>query len=117
MSNIEDRRMSRVRRKLAQSALRLMDSLDEQAIAGAPLNQRAAALGVVLDKLMKLNAVHPSQAEEEVIRIEYKDPDGTLHSTPYWAREDHPGNGDGTFRGSSLWEAFRKDGGGEGPLD
>lgn len=120
MSNTEERRMKQVQRRLTESATRLMESLDDAAIADAPLNQRAAALGIVLDRLMKLHQVaeksRPPQ-EEEVIRIEYKDPDGSIHSTPYWAREDHESDTANALHGSSLWEAFRKDGGGETFID
>jgi hypothetical protein len=115
MSNSESRRMSRVRRKLALSALKLMESLDEEAIAAAPLNQRATALGIVLDKLMKLHQAEEKSrsSEAEVIRIEYQDPDGSIHSTPYWARDDYENGEEDALHRRSLWEAFRENRTGE----
>jgi hypothetical protein len=114
MSNPEERRMKRVRRRLSLTAVKLMESLDEDTINAAPLNQRAAALGIVLDRLMKLHQTAEKSSEEEVLRIEYRDPDGSIHSTPYWAREDRPDReGELAVHGRRLWEAFRKNGDGE----
>jgi hypothetical protein len=76
-----------LRQRLAQNALLLADTLDD-AIAEAPLNQRAAALGLLIDRLIKLDAWQPQERPEGVIRIEYQDPDGSVHQTPPWARND-----------------------------
>lgn len=107
MTKTEQRRMAKIRRKLAETALELIDGLDAEAIANAPLNQRAQALGTVIDRLLKfedeLAALEPS---EKVIRVEYQYPDGTLHDSPPWARGDsersRPLSGGGMR--SSLWQ-------------
>lgn len=76
--------------QLAQSALHLAQAIDG-AIDGAPLNQLTSALGTVIDRFLKIEE-HLSQLDdqtsEQVIRVEYKDPDGSIHSTPLWARGD-----------------------------
>ncbi|MBC8099707.1 MAG: hypothetical protein H7Y11_09720 [Armatimonadetes bacterium] len=112
-----DRRVNRVRRKLALTALRLMDALDDEAIAAAPLNQRATALGIVLDQLVKLeHEAQPTQPHgEEVIRVEFEHPDGTHRSTPPWAAA-YSANTD-ALSGGSLWQAFRQNGDGETAID
>lgn len=123
----EERRMSRVRRKLAAQALKLMESLDAESIAVAPLNQRAAALGIVLDRLVKLQQVETQlmaaklrtaaardQANEsEVIRIEYQYPDGSIHHTPLWADDGDAGDAAPSLPRRGLWETFWQNGGGE----
>jgi hypothetical protein len=119
MSSTEERRMNRVRRRLTESAIRLMESLDDETITNAPLNQRAAALGIVLDRLMKLYQVAEKSRpqEEEVIRLEYQYPDGSIHHAPPWANDNYESDTANALHGSSLWEAFRKDGGGEALID
>jgi transposase-like protein len=64
----------------------------ETAIPDAPLNQLAAALGQLIDKILRLSKELP-RAGEQVIRIEFIDADGTTHQTPYWAR-NHTGEPD-----------------------
>ncbi|MBZ0299151.1 MAG: hypothetical protein K8J31_05400 [Anaerolineae bacterium] len=77
----------------------LLDSMVDNALAlaktiqndldSAPLSQRATALNQVIDKILKLLAMLPPVGEQ-VIRIEFIDPDGSSHETPYWSRS-HPG--------------------------
>jgi hypothetical protein len=82
--------LQNVRDSLTRTALHLMEALDEESIAAAPLNQRATALGIVLDRLLKVEQqlpTPPTEPQEYVYRVEYKDPDGSLHPTPSWARK------------------------------
>ncbi len=79
-----------LRQILLDIALDLARAIRETT-ASAPLNQLSAALGLVIDRLLRLEALAPRSATpagQEVIRIEYLDPDGTPHSTPPWARDD-----------------------------
>lgn len=118
MSQHDDHPMRQVRDSLAKTALRLMDALDEESIAAAPLNQRAAALGIVLDRLLKVEQQLPApqgEPQEYVYRVEYKYPDGSIHSTPHWAR-NNPERGD-TLSGSGLRKALRQDGSRQNPVD
>jgi transposase-like protein len=101
----------RLRHKLLKSAERLVDSL-EAVIDNAPLNQRASALGAVIDRYLKLEAQLPEDDnQEQVIRIEYRYPDNSIHATPPWAGEDS--EDETTLPSRSLWETFRQDGDGE----
>lgn len=80
--------LAQLREALIHNAVTLALSLDD-AIADAPLGQRAAALNQLIDKILKLADRLPASGEQ-VIRIEYGDPDGTTHAAPPWARDDHP---------------------------
>lgn len=73
--------------ELTGNALDLASSLGE-VIDDAPLNQRAAALAQIIDRIMKLAALLPPPKTEQVFRIEYVDPDGSIHNAPFWARKD-----------------------------
>jgi hypothetical protein len=112
----EARRLAKIRRRLSEKAAELIDSLDSETIAAAPLNQRTAALGTVIDRLLKLSAAAESSTDEEqVIRFEYEYPDGTIHSAPYWAR-NNPERQRALSRGR-VWSPVREDGDREDPAD
>jgi len=100
--------------RLLTAALHLVEALDD-AIADAPLSQRASALGLVIDRLLKLDqwlqAAAADPAADKVIRFEYTDADGSVHHTPHWARGDSA-HKSAVPRGG-LWPPFREDGGGE----
>lgn len=96
-----------VQQKLSETAIRLMDSLDMEAINAAPLNQRAAALRIVLDYVLKFPALSQPKNNEQVIRIEYTYPDGTTHDTPPWTETD-PQRMD-ALQGGRLWTTLRQD--------
>ncbi len=78
--------LAQLQQALIRDAVALALSLDE-AIDDAPLGQRAAALNQLIDKILKLADRLPA-GSEQVIRIEYGDPDGTTHQAPPWARDD-----------------------------
>jgi hypothetical protein len=69
---------------MIDDAIRISGSMWET-IDAAPLNQRASALNQLIDKILRLSKELPHTGEQ-VIRIEFIDPDGTAHETPYWAR-------------------------------
>ena len=75
-----------VKAQMLSSALILAESL-RKGIDETPLNHRANALNQLIDKIIKMAELLPED-NEQVIRIEYLDADGSIHSTPYWARED-----------------------------
>ncbi len=120
--------MPPVQAQLAVTAVRLMNALDEDAIAAAPLNQRAAALGVVLNHLLKLDqhqqqrlkqqaeaaasqAAQSATNNERVYRVEYLYPDGSIHDTPPWAERDS--DDAGSLSRGRLWSSVRQDGSGQ----
>ncbi|MGB1286342.1 MAG: hypothetical protein ACPG7F_07415 [Aggregatilineales bacterium] len=79
----------KARQAMADKILRLVSELDDERIAKAPLNQLSAALGVLVDRYLKLESEDslPEQ-EERAIRIEYVYPDGQIHDTPPLAAAD-----------------------------
>ncbi len=80
--------MLNLRQHLVENVLRLADSLEAK-IDDAPLNQHAAALAQLIDRLIKLAEKLPQSAgDEPVIRVEYVDADGTAHDTPPWSGGD-----------------------------
>lgn len=96
--------------RLIQNTLQLMDAVEGQ-IDGAPLNQLTSAVGTLVDRYFKLDE-HLTQfnltENEQVVRIEYKYPDGSIHDTPPWS-EDDPEYED-TVQGRGLREAIRQNG-------
>lgn len=90
--------------KLVEKAHLLLDAITPEAVADAPLNQQASALGVLIEKLLKLQeTVEASPAhnsKEKVIRIEYKHADGRISDAPPWAGA-HPGRS-GALQGRGL---------------
>lgn len=80
--------MARMRQRLVENVLRLADSLEAK-IDDAPLNQHASALAQLVDRLIKLAEKLPqSNPDDDVIRIEFVDADGSVHQTPPWSRDD-----------------------------
>ncbi len=75
-----------VRQQMLSSALTLAISL-RAGLEETPWNHRANALNQLVDKILKMAELLPENSGQ-VIRIEYLDPDGSIHSTPYWAREN-----------------------------
>jgi len=112
---------ARLRQSLLDTAFTLTHAIRE-ATENAPLNQLSAALGLVIDRLLKLEAQTSNlslSVREELIRIEYKDSDGSLHHSPPWARGD-PAFEDPVSRGrvrSPFWENRdgQADDSGDGP--
>jgi transposase-like protein len=75
---------------LVDNAIPLSKSMGVD-IETATLAQKASALKQILSIILKLLELLPFR--EQVIRIEFVDPDGTTHQTPYWARK-HSGEPD-----------------------
>jgi hypothetical protein len=98
---------------LAEASVRLVKALDEDRIAKAPLNQIASALGVVVDRYLKLTGDTPPA--EQVIRFEYITPNGDTAQSPPWTDEHSQVNGALPRRG--VWTAVRQDGTGEAGTD
>lgn len=66
--------MRYLRAHLISNIKRLVDSLEAE-IDNVPLSQRVAALSQLIDRLIKLADKLPGEPGEQVIRIEYEDPD------------------------------------------
>jgi len=107
-------KLEQLREQIVDSALRLSAKLDET-IASAPLNQIASALGVTVDRCLKLDeylaSLTPEQPKETVIRLEYRYPDGTIHDCPPWANDDFERYC--AFPSGGVRTALREDGDGQ----
>jgi hypothetical protein len=89
----------------------LLKALDKERIAQANLQQISAALGTLIDRLIKLNALLDHQPDTKVVRIEYQYPDGKTADTPPWAA-DHP-EIQQALQSGRMWQTLRQDGSGE----
>ncbi len=82
----------------------------------APLNHRASAVGVYVDRFLKLeNAAINANSEGQVIRFEFQYPDGSIHSTPQWANEDYADRD--ALPDSGVRTQVRQDGNGQTAAD
>ena len=75
---------------LLDSSQQIVKALAGQ-IDGAPLNQLTAALGVMVDRFLKLDEYTQRMQQtqgEQTIRVEYLYPDGSIHGTPPWSGAD-----------------------------
>jgi hypothetical protein len=98
---------------LAEASVRLVQALDEERIAKAPINQIATALGVVVDRYLKLTGETPPA--EQVIRFEYITANGDIAHAPPWADAHSQVHSAIPRRG--MWAAVRQDGTGEDGSD
>ncbi|MDX1992702.1 MAG: transposase [bacterium] len=79
--------MQRLEARLIESSHTLLDGLAAM-VENAPLNQRATALGIFIDRCLKLQAataLHDAQTSGAIIRVEYLYPDGQVQQRPPWA--------------------------------
>jgi transposase-like protein len=112
--NEADYTMALVQGRMADKAVAMLEAMDQTRIDNAPLNQLASALGVLIDRFLKLQeAQEESDAEntEQVIRYEFRYPDGSLGETPYFAegRSRHTG----AVQSGGVRETLGQDGTGE----
>ena len=98
--------------KLVHNAVQLARRMAE-VMDDAPLNQLSSALGVVIDRYLKVDE-HLSETVkrtgEQIVRFEYRHPDGSIHESPPWAEEDH--EHEDALSGGGVWPAVREDGAG-----
>jgi transposase-like protein len=107
-------RLERAQEKLADNALKLSAAIGNQ-MDDAPLSQLATALNAVINQYMKLEehlaTFNTGDKGENVVRLEHKYPDGTLHDKPHWARNNP--EYESPFPGRGVREAVRQDGDGQ----
>jgi transposase-like protein len=77
----DDEALRLLRQQLVSEALSFIASLDE-VVEEASLNQRVSALGQLIDRIVKLAVLLPPAQSEQVIRIEYADPDTMEDTVP-----------------------------------
>ena len=96
------------RQQMADKALDLVQAIDDEMIAKAPLNQIASALGVLVDRYLKLEEAVPDDDDtEKVVRFEYFY-DGSTHLAPPWANPDY--RSAEPLQGGRVRSAIRQDG-------
>ncbi len=80
--------MKHLQHKMTEHAVSLANGLLDNENT-APLNQRASALGLLFDRLLKLEDRESAlrEGEPSVIEVIFRDPDGSQHDTPFWKRE------------------------------
>lgn len=95
-------KMERAYDTLADTTVKLSQAINQQ-IDSAPLNQLATTLNAVVNQFLKLDEQIAKRREEEaaaeaeatseegkeqIHRVEYVYPDGTIHDRPHWARNN-----------------------------
>lgn len=103
------RTMTQVHARLADKALELVNALSSEKMKSAALNQIATSLSIVIDRFLKLQENMVEEAEQ-VIRFEFRHPDGTLRPTPYWSSEHHRASS--ALQGSDVRQTLRENGAG-----
>ena len=89
---------TRIRTRLMEHIDTLIETLTDDPDTA---HVRAMALTRLLDRVIKLEALTRSEDPEQVIRIEYQYPDGSLHHAPIWADPD-PDPNDPPIYGQGL---------------
>ena len=104
-------KMLGVQTDMADKAIELIKAMDADRISKAPLNQVASALGILIDRFLKLQYAqeeNDAANTEQIIRYEFRHPDGVLRETPYFAegRSRHTG----TVQSGGVRETLGQDG-------
>lgn len=96
---------------IAQRIQMLTESINSESIQNAPLNHKAAALGVLIDRYLRIQDAKNLEQQtqtEKVIRIEYVDAlTGKVTDTPPWASAS-PQSDESLQRGL-VWQTLRQD--------
>ena len=71
--------------QLVQELTRLAASLPE-ILASAPPYHQLLAITHIIDRVEKLQQIIPQPVQ--TLRVEYVDPDGSTHDTPFWQRDN-----------------------------
>ena len=87
----------------------ILQQMDDETLAKAPLNQLASALGTLVSHALKLEEAidEIDEQEEQVIRFEYFY-DGAVQEVPPWTGASE--GFDRSLQSSGVWEALGQDG-------
>lgn len=98
--------------EIASKVHELLEALSMDRIEQATMQQVASALGMLIDRYLKIRAIIiVQQPEEKAVRIEYLYPDGKIADTPPWSTLDPDLKQ--ALQSSRLWQTLRQDGSGE----
>jgi hypothetical protein len=101
-----------VQNRMADKMVEIIKAIDKEAIETAPLNQLVSALGIIIDRIVKVNDGKEIETTDSPVRFEYYDATtGKTSQTPPWAEEDFEQGG--SFYSRFLRETLREDGAGE----
>lgn len=101
-------------KQMAGKITNLTDAITEEKIKNAPLNQLSSAIGVLVDRFLRIHDAKEIEQSDNDNRyiIEYYDATtGETTRTPSWAEEDS--EDDSALHSSFLWQKIRENGTGE----
>ncbi|GAB1420312.1 hypothetical protein MASR2M15_04020 [Anaerolineales bacterium] len=105
-----------LKEELLEAARWLLKGLEDLELENTPLQHRTSAIKNLLDHYFRIENIDlGDEKAEQVIRIEYKDSNGSIHDTPPWTRADYQPSG--ALPRGGVWETVREDGSGEDPAD
>lgn len=103
-----------VQNRMADKAVAVLEAMDKTRIANAPLNQLASTLGILLDRILKVNDGKEIETPDTPVRFEYFDSTtGQTSETPPWTEDDFEQGG--SFYSRFLRQTLREDGTSEAP--
>ena len=98
---------------IANKITLLLESMTEEKVASAPLNQLSSALGVLIDRFLRIQDAKDIEKDtDNTFRVEYHDATtGNVSHAPPWAEDDST-EGE-TLHNSFMWQTLRENGTGE----
>lgn len=94
--------------KMADKIHSLISAMTDEKIASAPLNQLSSALGVLVDRFLRIQDAKDIEKDtDNTFRVEYYDASsGEISDTPPWAENDSEDSE--TLHDSFVWETLRQ---------
>lgn len=101
-----------VQNRMADKLVEIIKAIDKEVIAKAPLNQLVSALGILIDRIIKVHDAKEIETPDKPVRFEYYDATtGQTSQTPPWAEDDFEQGG--SFYSRFLRQTLREDGASE----
>jgi hypothetical protein len=101
-----------VQNRMADKMVEIIKAIDKDVIEKAPLNQLVSALGILIDRIIKVADAQEIETPDTPVRFEYYDATtGQTSTTPPWADENFEQGG--SFYSRFLRQTIREDGAGE----
>jgi hypothetical protein len=98
-----------VQNRMADKMVEIIKAMDAKVIEDAPLNHLASALGILIDRIIKVHDAKEIETTDSPVRFEYYDATtGKTGTTPPWADENFEQGG--SFYSRFLRETLREDG-------
>lgn len=101
--------MMLVQREMARKLAIIVNVIDTDHVKKAPFNHLISSIGVLIDRILKVNDAKDIEQNHQAVRFEYYDSaTGEVSETPPWARTDSE-EGE-SFYSRLMREALRQDG-------